>query len=159
MDLIDRLREYASTRKGELAELITEAADALERQTCEDAVSRQAAIDAIGTWDKFGVDERCRIVRWHEGLEPYVHLRDVVTAIANLPSAQPEEQKEMKVMISNEKAYLMWQYCKDPNDIDKAIATHDEAWAGLESLHQIISITYDPNHSSYVVFWRAYREE
>ena len=30
MDLIDRLREYASTRKGELAELITEAADALE---------------------------------------------------------------------------------------------------------------------------------
>ena len=37
MDLIDRLREYASTRKGELAELITEAADALERQTCEDA--------------------------------------------------------------------------------------------------------------------------
>ena len=40
MDLIDRLRTYASTRKGELAELITEAADALERQTCEDAVSR-----------------------------------------------------------------------------------------------------------------------
>ena len=49
MDLIDRLRTYASTRKGELAELITEAADALERQTCEDAVSRQAAIDALGT--------------------------------------------------------------------------------------------------------------
>lgn len=46
-DLIDRLREYASTRKGELAELITEAADALERQTCEDAVSRQQAIDAF----------------------------------------------------------------------------------------------------------------
>lgn len=35
-DLIDRLREYASTRKGELAELITEAADALEKQTCDD---------------------------------------------------------------------------------------------------------------------------
>ena len=47
MDLIDRLREYASTRKGKLAELITEAADALERQTCEDAVSRQQAIDAL----------------------------------------------------------------------------------------------------------------
>jgi hypothetical protein len=62
-------------------------------------------------------------------------------------------------MISNEQAYLMWKYCKDPNDIDKAIATHDEDWAGLKSLHQIISITYDPNHSSYVVFWRAYREE
>ena len=36
MDLIERLREYASTRKGELAELITEAADALERQPCDD---------------------------------------------------------------------------------------------------------------------------
>lgn len=46
-DLIDRLRTYASTRKGELAELITEAADALERQTCEDAVSRQQAIDVF----------------------------------------------------------------------------------------------------------------
>lgn len=46
-DLIDRLREYASTRKGELAELITEAADALERQTCNDAVSRQQAIDVF----------------------------------------------------------------------------------------------------------------
>lgn len=46
-DLIDRLREYASIRKGELAELITEAVDALERQTCDDAVSRQQAIDAF----------------------------------------------------------------------------------------------------------------
>ena len=46
-DLIDRLREYASTRKGELAELITEAADALERQTCEDAVSRADVIELV----------------------------------------------------------------------------------------------------------------
>ena len=55
-----------------------------------DLISRQKAIDAINTWDKFGVDERSRIARWHEGLEPYVHLRDVLTAIVNLPSAQPE---------------------------------------------------------------------
>ena len=54
-----------------------------------DLISRQSAIEAINTWDKFGVDERSRIVRWHEGLEPYVHLRDVVTAIVNLPSVQP----------------------------------------------------------------------
>lgn len=47
------------------------------------------AIEAINTWDKFGVDERNRIIRWHEGLEPYVHLRDVLTAIVNMPSAQP----------------------------------------------------------------------
>ena len=55
-----------------------------------DMISRQAAINAINTWDKFGVDERSRVVRWHEGLEPYVHLRDVVAAIGNLPPAQPE---------------------------------------------------------------------
>ena len=58
----------------------------------KDLIERQAAIDAINTWDKFGVDERCRIVRWHEGLEPYVHLRDVLTAIVNLPAAQPERK-------------------------------------------------------------------
>lgn len=57
-----------------------------------DTISRQAAIDAICTWDKFGVDARCRVVPWHEGLEPYVHLRDVVTVIVNLPSAEPQRE-------------------------------------------------------------------
>ena len=56
----------------------------------KETIYRQDAIDAINTWDKFGVDERSRIIRWHEGLEPYVHLRDVLTAIVNLPPAQPE---------------------------------------------------------------------
>ena len=60
-------------------------------------------------------------------------------------------------MIPDEDCYLMWQYCHDPNDIDKAIKEHDEDWEGLESLHQIISITYDTNHGCYVVFWIAYR--
>ena len=55
-----------------------------------DLISRKAAIDAINTWDKFGVDERGRLVRWQEGLELYVHLRDVLTAIVNLPSAQAD---------------------------------------------------------------------
>ena len=54
--------------------------------------------------------------------------------------------------------YLMWQYCKDPNDIQKVIDTKDGNWEGLESLHQIISITYDMNHGCYVVFWIAYRD-
>lgn len=53
-----------------------------------DSISRKMAIDAINTWDKFGVDERGRLVRWHEGLMLYVRLRDVLTAIVNLPSAQ-----------------------------------------------------------------------
>ena len=54
----------------------------------DDLISRAETIKAINTWDKFGVDDRCRVVRWHEGLEPYVHLRDVVTAIVNMPSAE-----------------------------------------------------------------------
>lgn len=53
-------------------------------------IDRQAAIDALSTWDKFGVDERGRIVRWRDGLEPYVKLRNVITAIVNTPPAQPE---------------------------------------------------------------------
>lgn len=53
-----------------------------------DLINRRDAINAISTWDKFGVDERNRVVRWYEGLEPYVKLRDVVWAIEKLPSAQ-----------------------------------------------------------------------
>lgn len=56
----------------------------------DDLISRQAMIDAISTLDKFGADERNRIIRWNEGLEPYVQLRDVLNAIVNLPSAQSE---------------------------------------------------------------------
>lgn len=61
-------------------------------------------------------------------------------------------------MISDEDCYLMWQYCRDLNDINKAIKERDEDWEGLESPHQIISITYDTNHGCYVVFWIDYRE-
>lgn len=56
----------------------------------DDTISRQDTLEAICTWDKFGVDALGRVVRWYEGLEPYVHLRDVVWAIENMPSAQPE---------------------------------------------------------------------
>lgn len=58
-----------------------------------DTIYRQDAIDSISTWDKFGIDERNRVVRWHEGLEPYVKLRDVVWAIEKMPSAEPEQKK------------------------------------------------------------------
>lgn len=53
-------------------------------------IDRKAAIEAINTWDKFGVDERGRLVRWQEGLVLYVRLQDVLTAIVNLPSVQPK---------------------------------------------------------------------
>ena len=57
-----------------------------------DVIYRQDTIDAINTWDKFGIDERSRVVRWREGLEPYVKLSDVVWAIAKLPSAEPQRK-------------------------------------------------------------------
>ena len=57
-----------------------------------DLISRQDALEAICTWDKFGVNELGRVVRWYEGLEPYVHLGDVVWAIEKLPSVQSAQK-------------------------------------------------------------------
>lgn len=57
-------------------------------------IDRQQLIDALNTWPKYGVDERVRIVGWNEGLEPYVHFRDIVTAIANIPAADVVERKK-----------------------------------------------------------------
>lgn len=51
------------------------------------------------------------------------------------------------------KSYVAWQYCDNPNDINKAIEEQDENWIGLKSPQQIISITYDANYGCYVVFW------
>lgn len=48
---------------------------------------------------------------------------------------------------------INWQYCRDPNDINKAIINLDSNWEGLIDASQIISITYDTNHGCYVVFW------
>ena len=47
----------------------------------------------------------------------------------------------------------MWQYCKDLNDINKAILMKDDNWEDLLSAEQIVSITFDTNHMCYVVFW------
>lgn len=50
---------------------------------------------------------------------------------------------------------INWNYCKNPNDINEAIKTHNENWEGLTSAEDIISITYDTEHSCYVVFWKC----
>ena len=50
---------------------------------------------------------------------------------------------------------INWQYCSNPNDVNNAIIHHDPDWSGLKSASQIINITYDSNHRSYVVFWIA----
>jgi len=59
-----------------------------------DLISRQAAIDAMETWDKFGCDPDGKLVRYDDDKHyiPYVHYEDMVHAIKHLPSAQPERK-------------------------------------------------------------------
>lgn len=61
------------------------------------------------------------------------------------PGAVYEEETTMGL--------IMWQYCRDLNDINEAILSHDEDW-GLNDAKDIISITYDPKQGCYVVFYR-----
>ena len=61
----------------------------------DDSISRQAAIDAMNTWDKFGCDPDGRLVRFDDNKHyvPYVRYDDMVYVIKSLPSAQPERKK------------------------------------------------------------------
>ena len=60
----------------------------------DDLISRQQAIDAMETWDKFGCDPDGKLVRYDDDKHyiPYVHYEDMVHVIKHLPSAQPEQQ-------------------------------------------------------------------
>lgn len=53
----------------------------------DDYISRQASLDAMDTWDKFGCDPDGRLVRYDEHYVPYVHYEDMVNVIKNMPSA------------------------------------------------------------------------
>ena len=59
-----------------------------------DLIDRQAALDAMETWDKFGCDPDGKLVRYDDDKHyiPYVHYEDMVHAIKHLPSAQPEQR-------------------------------------------------------------------
>ena len=56
-----------------------------------DLIDRQAALDAMETWDKFGCDPDGKLVRYDDDklYIPYVHYEDMVHAIKYLPPAQP----------------------------------------------------------------------
>lgn len=43
----------------------------------------------------------------------------------------------------NQAKLVKWQYCKNLNDINKAILQNDQDWEELKSAEQIISITFD----------------
>ena len=59
-------------------------------QVASDCISRQAALEAMETWDKFGCDPDGKLVRYDDDKHyiPYVHYEDMVHAIKHLPSAQ-----------------------------------------------------------------------
>jgi len=75
--------------------------------------------------------------------------REMEKAIESIPAADVIERKK----------HIVWQYCKDLNDINEAIETEDGNWEQLKSADQIISVTYDTNHGLYVVIWRIPDEE
>lgn len=62
----------------------------------DDLISRQEALDAMDTWDKFGCNPDGRLARFDDNKHyvPYVRYDDMVYAIKSLPSAQPERKNE-----------------------------------------------------------------
>lgn len=56
--------------------------------------------------------------------------------------------------MSDQPKMINWQYCKNLNDINRAIKERDENWEGLKSAEQIINITWDSHQGCYVVFWK-----
>lgn len=48
-------------------------------------INRDKLIKAIAKWDRYGVDDRGRLVEWHHGSEAYVKLEDVLDTIARMP--------------------------------------------------------------------------
>lgn len=85
-----------------------------------DLISRQAALDAMETWDKFGCDPDGKLVRYDDDKHyiPYVHYEDMVHAIKHLPSAQPEQR---------------WIPCSErlPEKNCRCLTTN-EAWGSFE---------------------------
>lgn len=76
----------------------------------DDLISRQEAIDAMGTWDKFGCDPNGILV-WYDDNKhyvPYVRYDDMVYAIKSLPSAQPEQVCVATVTLTDEQV-KRWQ--------------------------------------------------
>ena len=68
----------------------------LHEEETEDCISRQAVLEAIDTWDKFGYTETGCFVSLTKELDEnyvgYVRLEDVINAILGLPSVIPNKE-------------------------------------------------------------------
>lgn len=104
-----------------------------------DIIYRQAAIDAINTWDKFGVDERGRLVPWHKRSVPYVSLEDVLKTLVNLPAAEPERKAPTS---DEEQLSLDCSFCRQHECGDRLYESSD--WDGGIGFDYIRDIRFCP---------------
>ncbi len=65
---------------------------ALEREPCEDAISREELLKAIDTWDKFGCDADTKLVPHQDHYILYIHYDDVIKCIKGMPSVTPQQK-------------------------------------------------------------------
>lgn len=103
-------------------------------------------------------DEQGYIIEQHEDYEVKVYddgsflIEEYVEPL----DADPEYIKFMEEKKAKEQEKIvMWQYCRNLNDINTAIITRDPDWEGLTDGSQIIGIVWDTIQGCYVVFWRV----
>jgi hypothetical protein len=82
--------EFSKEEEDLIVRFIKDTAEMYQRENqCEDCISRKDILEAIETWDKFGVNAEQKLIRWNDHYVPYVHLDDVRHAIANMPPVTP----------------------------------------------------------------------
>ena len=91
--LQEQIDKYGQEYDEKGIEALNVAIKVLDQQPCEDCISREDILDAIETWDKFGVNAEQKLIRWQDHYVPYVHLDDVRNAIANMLSVTPQRLK------------------------------------------------------------------
>lgn len=91
-NLEDSLDSYCElNEEGKTAfRMAIEALSGSEIPNSSDTISRQAALDAIDTWPKYGCNPDGRLVPLNddEHYVPYVHYDDMVKVLKSLPSAR-----------------------------------------------------------------------
>jgi hypothetical protein len=82
--------EFCKEEEDLIVRFIKDTAEMYQSENqCEDCISRKDILEAIETWDKFGVNAEQKLIRWNDHYVPYVHLDDVRHAIANMPPVTP----------------------------------------------------------------------
>ena len=84
--------------------------ESLQKESCEDAISRKELLKAIDTWDKFGCDADTKLVQYQNHYIPYIHYDDVVNCIKGMPSVNPQEQKTGHwIRVTDKTDHWVWE--------------------------------------------------